>query len=101
MLRAILGASRVLRLASVILAITAMLCVCVASVSAAHTHLKDPIDRCDVCCTAHQAAQQVALVQVVQTLELQSFLVPPVAIQRVESPVILAFLTRGPPASVR
>jgi hypothetical protein len=50
-----------------------------------------------VCYTAHLAAQQVAVVQVIHALELQSFLSPAVAIQRLESRGILALLTRGPP----
>jgi len=97
MLRSVPRAPRALRMVVVILAIAAMLCVSAASVSAAHTHQNEPVGRCDVCYTAHLAAQQVAVVQVIHALELQSFLSPAVAIQRLESRGILALLTRGPP----
>ncbi len=91
---------RLSRIVVAILAIAAMLCVSAASVSPAHTHLDSAADHCDVCFTAHMAAPQVAVIQVVHSLELQSFLSPPEAVQRVESRSILAFLTRGPPASL-
>ena len=91
---------RALRLLTVILAITAMLCVSAASVSAAHSHLKEPVDRCNVCYTAHLAAQQVAAIQVTHSLQLQSFLALPEAIQYVESRGVLTILTRGPPSSL-
>jgi hypothetical protein len=84
----------------VILAMVAMLGVSASSLSADHAHLSSPADHCDVCVTAHMAAQQVAVVQVIHSLELQSFLSPPDAIQRVQSRSILAVLTRGPPASL-
>jgi hypothetical protein len=84
----------------VILAIAAMLCVSAASVSPAHSHLNSAADHCDVCYTAHMAAQQVAVIQVVHSLELQSFLAPPEAFQRVESRGVLTLLTRGPPSSL-
>lgn len=77
-----------------------MLCVSAASVSAAHTHLKEPIGSCDVCYTAHMAARQIAVTQIVHSLELQSFLAPPAAIQYVESRGVLSLLTRGPPSSL-
>jgi hypothetical protein len=89
---------RLSRIVVVILAITAMLCLSAASVSPAHTHLNSAADHCDVCYTAHMAAQQVAVIQVVHSLELQNFLTPPEAFQHVESRGILALLTRGPPA---
>jgi hypothetical protein len=100
MLRSFPRSPRALRILAVIFAITAMLCVSAASVSPTHTHLKEPVGRCDVCFTAHLVAQQAAVVQVVHALELQSFLAPPVAIQRVEPRGILALLTRGPPSSL-
>ena len=100
MLRSFPRAPRALRIIAVILAITAILCVCAASVSPAHTHLKDQADRCDVCVTAHLASQQVATIQVVHALELQSLLLPPLPIQRVESSGIVCTLTRGPPSSL-
>ena len=100
MLRSFPRAPRALRILAVILAIAAMLCVSAASVSPAHTHLKEPVGSCDVCYTAHLAARQVAVVQVIHALELQSFLASPAAIQRVESRGILALLTRGPPSSL-
>jgi hypothetical protein len=46
------------------------------------------------------AAQQVAVIAVVHSLELQSFLAPPEAFQRVESRGVIALLTRGPPSSL-
>ena len=94
------GKPRLSRIVVVILAIAAMLGVSAASLSAAHAHLNSPADHCDICCTAHMAAQQVAVVQVVHSPELQSFLAPPEAVERVESRSILALLTRGPPASL-
>lgn len=99
MLRSVPRALRAIRIVAVILAIAAMLCVSAASVSAAHAHENEPVGRCDVCYTAHLAAQQVVVVQIIHALELQSFLAPPVAIQPVESRGILALLTRGPPSS--
>ena len=101
MLRAVLSVPRALRIFSVILAVAAMLCVSAVSVSAAHTHLKEPVDRCNVCCTAHQAAQQVVVVHVVHALELQSLMARPVSVQRVEAVGVLAFSTRGPPSFTR
>jgi hypothetical protein len=92
--------ARLARVIVVILAIAAMLCITAASVSSAHTHLDSAADHCDVCFTAHMAAEQVAVIQVVHSLELQSFLAPPAAVLRVESRSVLAPLTRGPPASL-
>jgi len=100
MQRPIPGNTRASRIFFVILAIAAMLCVSAASVSPAHSHLNSPADHCDVCYTAHMAAQQVAVVQVVHAPELQSFLPLPDTFQCVESRRILALLTRGPPASL-
>ena len=100
MLRSNSNPLRALRFFAVILAVGAMLCVSAASVSAAHTHLKEPIDRCNVCYTAHQTAQQVAVVQVIHAPELQSLVAPPVSLQRFESRGVLAILTRGPPSSL-
>jgi hypothetical protein len=77
-----------------------MLGVSAASVSAAHTHLNSAADQCDICHTAHMAAQQIAVIQVVHSLELQSFLAPPEALERVESRGFRTLLTRGPPASL-
>jgi hypothetical protein len=90
---------RALRFFAVILAITAMLCVSAASVSAAHTHLKEPVDRCGVCQTAHLTTQKVATVQVLHAPELQSLLATPITVQRPESGETLVLLTRGPPSS--
>ena len=87
MLRSFPRAPRALRIAAVILAITAMLSVSAASVSAAHAHSKEPVDRCNVCCTAHMAAQQVAVITLVHPPEIQSILSPPAAPQVVESGV--------------
>jgi hypothetical protein len=100
MLRLVSGKSRALRILAVIFAITAILCVSAASVSAAHTHIKEPVDRCDVCYTAHLTAQRVAVIQVVHELQLQRFLAPPERIQHVESRGVIALLTRGPPSSL-
>ena len=100
MLPSVIRGLRSLRIVTVIFALAAMLCVTAASVSPAHTHLKDPAGRCDICVTAHLASRQVAVVQVVHALALQSLLVAPVAIQRVESRVVLSTLTRGPPSSL-
>jgi hypothetical protein len=84
----------------VILAIAVMLCVSAASVSPAHVHLNSPADRCDICVSAHMAVQQVAVIRVVHTLELQSFLAPPQALEHFDSPRILTLLTRGPPSAL-
>jgi hypothetical protein len=92
------GKPRLSRIVVVILAIAAMLCISAVSVSPAHTHLNSPADHCDVCFTAHMAAQQIAVIEVIHSLELQSFLSPPEPFQRVESRGILALLTRGPPS---
>jgi hypothetical protein len=100
MLRAVSGTLRSLRVVTVILAITAMLCVSAASVSASHTHLNAPGDRCDICSTAHMATHQIAVVHVVHAPELRSFVAPALTVQRVESRRILALLTRGPPSSL-
>jgi len=100
MLRQSPGQPRLSRIIVVILAIAAMLCITAASVSSAHAHLDSAADHCDVCFTAHMAAQQVAVIQVIHSLQLQSFLAPPEAMQRVESRNFLAVLNRGPPSSL-
>ena len=100
MLRSVPGPPRITRIALVILAIAAMLCVSAASVSPAHAHLNAPADQCDICTTAHMAVEQVAFIQAVHALELQSFLAPPPAAERFESRRILALLTRGPPSTL-
>lgn len=100
MLRTVLGVPRTLQIVSVILAITAMLCVSAVSVSAAHTHVKGPFVRCDVCSTAHQAAQQIIVAEVVHAPNLHSRMAQPVALQRLESRSILTVLTRGPPSAL-
>jgi hypothetical protein len=100
MLRAGSISLRALRTIAVILAIASMLCVSAASVSAGHTHANQPIDQCSVCCTAHMAVQQVAVIQVAHAPELQSILSMPVAIKPVESRGVLAFFNRGPPSSL-
>ena len=100
MLRLVPGAPRAFRVLAVILAIAAMLCVSAASVSSAHAHLNAPTDRCDVCFTAHLAVQQVAAIQMIHAPQLESFLAPQAAIQRIESLRMLALLTRGPPSSL-
>jgi hypothetical protein len=84
----------------VIFAITALLCVSAASVSAAHAHPNRPDDSCNVCSTAHMAARQVAVIQLIHAPELQSFLPLPVAIETPESGRVLSTLTRGPPSSL-
>ncbi len=99
MLRSIQRAPRALRIITAILAIVAMICVCAASVSPAHTHLKNQADRCDVCVTAHMARHKVSVIQVAHALTLQSFLPPPSARRRFASRGVLALLTRGPPSS--
>ena len=99
MLRAVLRTPRALRLVAVILAIAAMLGVSAASVSAAHTHVKDPVGRCDICSTAHQAARRIVVVQVIHAPNVHSRIALPVAIRRVESRSALTLLTRGPPSS--
>src|SRR5580698_7806987 len=100
MLRPAPGQSRLSRIVVVVLAIAAMLFISAASASSAHTHLNSAADHCDVCFTAHMAAEQVAVVQVIHSLQQQCFVAPPEAQQRVESRSILALLTRGPPASL-
>ncbi len=91
---------RALRIFVAIFSIVAMLCVSAVSVSAAHTHLNQPVDRCDVCSAAHMTAERVAVVQVVHALEVQHYVPRPVTLQNIASRGILAFLTRGPPASL-
>ncbi len=100
MLRVLSSTLRAIRAAVVVFAITAMLCVSAASVSSAHAHLKEPVDSCNVCATAHMAARQVALIQVIHAPEIQSILPLPVAIQSFESRGILSKFTRGPPYSL-
>lgn len=89
-----------LRTVAVILAIIAMLCVTAAASSPSHTHINEPVGRCNVCYTAHQAAQQVSVVQIIHGLELQSILAVNTPIQHVESRGVIALLTRGPPSSL-
>jgi hypothetical protein len=91
---------RTFRTAAVIFAITALLCVSAASVSAAHAHPNKPDDSCNVCSTAHMAARHVAVIQLVHAPELQSILPLPVAIQTQESGGVLYTLTRGPPSTL-
>jgi hypothetical protein len=90
--------SRPVRFLVVIFAIVAMLCVSAASVSATHSHVKEPVDRCGVCYTAHMAAEQVAVLQILHRPELRILLAAPVTIHRIESRSVLALLTRGPPS---
>lgn len=89
---------RTIRAAIVIFAITALLCVSAAAVSAAHTHPNKPDDSCNICSTAHMAARHVAVIQLVHAPEVQSILPLPVAIQTHESGGVLSALTRGPPS---
>jgi hypothetical protein len=89
---------RMFRLFAVLLAITAMLGVSAASVSAAHTHLKEPVDQCNVCHTAHLTARQVAVIQVLHAPELESILLAPAPMDSLESRSVLSSLTRGPPS---
>lgn len=91
---------RTFRAAAVILAITALLCVSAASVSAAHAHPNKPDDTCNICSTAHMAARHVAVIQLVHVPEVQSILPLPVAIQTQDSGDVLSTLTRGPPSSL-
>ena len=100
MFRNLLRAPNALRVVTVILTIAAMLCVSAASLSAAHTHVNEPVGSCSVCYTAHQAAQQISVVQVIHAPELQSILAPSVSIQQIDSRGVLALLTRGPPSSL-
>jgi hypothetical protein len=100
MLQSAQRAHKVLRIFAVIFSIAAMLCVSAASVSAAHTHLKEPVDQCNVCVTAHMTARQVAVIQVIHAPELQSILAPVTEIQRVESRTVVTALTRGPPSTL-
>jgi TATA-box binding protein (TBP) (component of TFIID and TFIIIB) len=97
-MRAVIMAPRTLRMVAAIFAITAMLCVSAASVSASHAHLKEPIDRCDVCSAAHLTAQQIAVVQIVHAPELRSLVAPLVTARRIESRGVVVLLTRGPPS---
>jgi hypothetical protein len=91
---------RTFRAAVVIFAITALLCVSAASVSAAHAHPNKPDDTCNVCSTAHMAARHVAVIQIIHAPEVQSILPLPVAIQSQEAGKVLSTLTRGPPSSL-
>lgn len=100
MLREFLRKACALRSLTVVLAITAMLSVSAASVSVAHTHLKEPVDRCNVCQTAHLATQQIIVVQIIHGPELQSLFAPQATIQRVDSRSVFTSLTRGPPSSL-
>ena len=90
---------RVLRIFAALFAIAAMLCVSAASVSAAHTHVKDPVDQCSVCFTAHMTTAEVAVIHVIHAPEVRSFVSPLVALQSFESRIVSSTLTRGPPAS--
>jgi hypothetical protein len=100
MVRVVSGTLRTLRIFAVIVAIVSMLSVSAASVSAAHTHLKEPVDQCNVCHTAHMTVRQVAVIQIVHALELESVLSLPVTGRFPESPGISSRLTRGPPVSL-
>jgi len=100
MLRAASSSILAFRNIAVILAIASMLWVSAASVSAGHTHAKQPIDQCSVCSAAHMAVQQVAFIQAVHAPQLQSILSMPVAVEPIESRGLLAFLNRGPPSSL-
>jgi hypothetical protein len=91
---------RTFRTAAVIFAITALLCVSAASVSAAHSHLNKPDDSCNVCSTAHMAARHVGVIQLIHEPEVQSILPLPVAILTRESGGVLSALTRGPPSTL-
>jgi hypothetical protein len=91
---------RTFRAAVVIFAITALLCVSAASVSAAHAHPNKPDDSCNVCSTAHMAARHVTAIQLIHAPEVHSILPLPVAIQTQESGGVLSTLTRGPPSTL-
>jgi len=88
----------VLRILAVVLALGAMMSVSAASLTPAHNHLNTAGDHCDVCITAHMAAREVAVIQVVHAPVLQSFLAPVDAVQSVVSRSVLSSLTRGPPS---
>ena len=98
MLRSFRSAPRVLRILAVILALGAMMSVSAASLTSAHNHSNTASDHCDVCITAHMAASEVAIIQVVHAPVLQSFLAPVDTIQLFESRSVLSTLTRGPPS---
>lgn len=98
--RSFYSVPRALRIVAVILAITAMLCVTAAASSPGHTHLNEPVGRCNVCYTAHQATQRVSVVQIIHALELQSVLALNTPLQHLESRGVIALLTRGPPSSL-
>ena len=90
---------RKMRIVAVFLALTAMLCVSAASLSAAHSHhLNQPADQCSVCCTAHMTASEVAVIHVIHAPEAQSFEAPLTAAPDVESRTVRSTLTRGPPS---
>jgi hypothetical protein len=88
-----------MRIAAVFLALAAMLCVSAASLSAAHSHhLNQPADRCSVCCTAHMAASEVAVIHVIHAPEARSFESPLAESMDFQSRAVSSTLTRGPPS---
>jgi hypothetical protein len=90
---------RALRIFAVLFALTAMLSVSAASLSAAHSHHRlEPADQCSVCCTAHMTASEIAVIHVVYAPELRSFESPLITVRDAESRTITSSLTRGPPA---
>ncbi|MEP6716106.1 MAG: hypothetical protein ABJC09_11070 [Terriglobia bacterium] len=92
--------TRARRAVFAILTIVAMLSVSASSLSAAHTHQKDSVDRCGVCSAAHLAVDHVARVQILPAPEFQ-FLAPlPVETHRRENLTAPVFLIRGPPRSL-
>jgi len=90
---------RKMRIVAVFLALTAMLCVSAASLSAAHSHhLNQPADRCSVCCTAHMTASEVAVIHVIHAPEARSFESPLATATDFQSRTVRSSLTRGPPS---
>ncbi len=92
---------RKMRIVAVFLALTAMLCVSAASLSAAHSHhLNQPADRCSVCSTAHMTASEIAIIHVIHAPEARSFESPLSAAPDFQSRTVRSTLTRGPPSLV-
>ena len=90
---------RKLRIAALLLAIFAMLGVSFASDSAEHLHLKTPVNGCDVCLTAHIAAEQVHAVHSLPAPELRWNLVLATSLDGYNALASATFLTRGPPSN--
>lgn len=92
--------NRTLRITALLVAIFALLGVSFAAESPEHLHLKSPVNSCDVCLTAHAAAEQVRTVHVLPAPELRWHTVLAVTDDGYETHSGPVFLTRGPPATV-